>query len=123
MADDPPIRTVPILPVKDLARAMDYYRKLGFAAKAYQDGHQYGFITRGDVEIHLSRAPNLVENQNHCGVYFYLDHGTAAPLEAEFRAAGVPVSERLAPREWQMNEFALCDPDGNKLIFGEPLAT
>lgn len=122
MADDPPIRTVPILPVKSLARAMDFYIKLGFAAKAYQGGHRYGFLTRGDIEIHLRQSNTLIEDQHPgCGIYFYLDHGTAAPLQAEFCAAGVPLAEPLAPREWKMNEFSLRDPDANLLIFGEPI--
>jgi hypothetical protein len=31
--------------------------------------------------------------------------------------------EPLAPREWKMNEFALRDPDGNQLVFGEGISS
>jgi catechol 2,3-dioxygenase-like lactoylglutathione lyase family enzyme len=110
---------VPILPVKNLARAMDFYRRLGFSAHSWRDGDGYGFLTRDGLEIHLSKSDKLIENQNPCGVYFYLVDGTAAALEAEFLAAGVSLSERLAAREWKQNEFALRDPDGNLLVFGE----
>jgi catechol 2,3-dioxygenase-like lactoylglutathione lyase family enzyme len=119
MAEKPTIRVAPILPVKNLTRAMDFYRSLGFQASAYQDGDGYGFLTRDNIDLHLSQSDMLIENQNPCGVYFYLADGNAAALEAEFRAAGVKILSPLAPREWKMNEFVLSDPDGNLLRFGE----
>ncbi len=119
MADKALARIVPVLPVKDLARALDFYRRLGFSAHAWRSGGSYGFLTRDGLEIHLSQSNVLIENQNPCGVYFFLADNSAAALEAEFLAAGVSLSERLAKREWNMNEFALRDPDGNQLVFGE----
>ena len=122
MAKQPIARIVPILLVKNLARAMNYYRRLGFATKAYEDGDDYGFLTRDAFEIHLTQSDMLVEDHNPgCGVYFYLASGTAAALEAEFRTAGVKILSSLAPREWKMNEFVLSDPDANLLRFGEDL--
>jgi catechol 2,3-dioxygenase-like lactoylglutathione lyase family enzyme len=114
---------VPVLPVRDLTRAIDFYHHLGFASKRYKDGDSYAFIQRDGHELHLTRSSILMEDQNPSGVYFYLAEGTAAALEAEFRAAGVPILEPLAPREWKMNEFVLSDPDGNQLVFGENLPT
>jgi catechol 2,3-dioxygenase-like lactoylglutathione lyase family enzyme len=121
MPATPILRIVPILPVDNLARAIDFYRRLGFSAHRWQDGDSYAFIKRDSLELHLRTAPDLIENQNPCGVYFYLVDGTAAALEAEFRAAGVKVLSPLTPREWKMNEFVLSDPDGNLLRFGEYL--
>jgi catechol 2,3-dioxygenase-like lactoylglutathione lyase family enzyme len=114
-------RIVPILPVKNLGRAMDYYRLLGFSAHAWHDGDAYAFLTRNQLDIHLRTAPDLIEGQNHSGVYFYLADNSAAALEAEFQAAGVQILSPLAPREWKMNEFVLSDPDGNLLRFGEDI--
>jgi catechol 2,3-dioxygenase-like lactoylglutathione lyase family enzyme len=114
-------RIVPILPVKNLARAMDFYRILGFAAHAWHDGDSYAFLTRDQLDIHLCAAPDLIEDQNPSGVYFYLADGTAAALESEFRTAGVKILSPLTPREWKMNEFMLSDPDGNLLRFGEDI--
>ncbi|WP_348269313.1 VOC family protein [Edaphobacter paludis] len=112
----------PILPSHNLRRSMDYYRLLGFSCTPYQDGDGYAFLTRDGLEIHLRKAPDLIERHNPCGVYFYLDSGTTATLEAEFRAAGVEILSPLEPREWKMNEFMVSDPDGNLLRFGEKLA-
>jgi hypothetical protein len=110
---------VPILPIKNLQLAMNFYRRLGLSAHAWQNGDSYGFLTRDGLEIHLRQFNVLIESQNPCGVYFYLADNSAAALEAEFLGAGVSLSERLAKREWNMNEFALRDPDGNQLVFGE----
>src|SRR5258705_5577390 len=115
-------RIVPILPVRNLARAMDFYRLLGFSAHAWHDGDSYAFLTRDQLDFHLRTAPDLIEDQNPSGVYFYLADNSAATLESEFRAAGVKILSPLAPREWKMNEFVLSDPDGNLLRFGENLS-
>ncbi len=109
----------PILPVASVARAVAFYRLLGFSAQLYTDADEYAFLTRDHLELHLRRAPDLLESQNPCGVYFHLHHGTAAPLQAEFRTAGVPILSPLALRPWHMHEFVLSDPDGNLLRFGE----
>jgi catechol 2,3-dioxygenase-like lactoylglutathione lyase family enzyme len=115
----PILRIVPILPVHNLTRALDFYRQLGFSADRWQDGDSYAFIKRDSLEIQLRTASDLIEDQNPCGVYFYLVDDTAEAVEAEFRAAGVKILSPLAPREWKMHEFVLSDPDGNLLRFGE----
>ena len=115
-------RIVPILAVKNLARAMDFYRTLGFSAQAWRDGDTYAFLTRDQLDIHLRSAPDLIEGHNPSGIYLNLADGTAAALEAEFRAAGVKILSPLTPRQWRMNEFVLSDPDGNLLRFGEALS-
>lgn len=113
---------VPILPVRDLTRAIDFYERLGFTAKRYRDGDFYAFIQRDGRDLHLSKTPELDPEKNFVRVYFYLREGTAAALEAQSRAAGMTIVEPLAPHEWKMKEFVLQDPDGNRLIFGESLA-
>jgi predicted enzyme related to lactoylglutathione lyase len=113
---------VPILPVRDLARAMDFYWRLGFSAHSWQNGDSYAFIQRDGHEIHLTRSDKLTGNESPSGAYFYLVKGTAAALEAEFRATGVEILTPLAPRPWKMNEFSLSDPDGNMLHFGDDIS-
>ncbi len=111
---------MPILPVRAMARAVAYYRAPGFTARLYADGDDYAFLARDSCELHLRRAPDLIDGQNPSGIYVALASGGAATLEAEFRAAGVPILSPLAVRDWRMNEFVLSDPDGNLLRFGEP---
>jgi catechol 2,3-dioxygenase-like lactoylglutathione lyase family enzyme len=112
----------PILPVRDLARAVDFYRCLGFTAHTWQNGDAYAFIQRDGHEFHLSRSDKLTGNQSPAAVYFYLVKGTAAALESEFRAAGVEILSPLAPRPWKMKDFTISDPDGTLLHFGEDIS-
>jgi len=122
LADDSILRAVPILAVKDLTAAIEFYSRLGFTGRRYREGDDYTFLRRDRFEIHLCQSDMVVAKQNPGnGVYFYLAHGSAASLEAEFRAAGASILSPLAPREWKMNEFVLADPDGNLLRFGEEL--
>jgi predicted enzyme related to lactoylglutathione lyase len=113
---------VPILPVRDLVRAMAFYRRLGFTAEAWRDGDHYGFLERDGQSVHLRRSENFIGNKSPAAAYFYLVNGTAAALEAEFRAAGVEILEPLAPRPWNMKDFTISDPDGNMLHFGEEMS-
>jgi hypothetical protein len=97
-------RVVPILPVADISRSIDFYNLLGFTARRYEGtggGAGYAFLTRDALELHLTQDSTLVAGNSLSGVYFYL----LSPL---------------APRPWKMNEFVLSDPDGNLLRFGEP---
>jgi len=121
MAEPTILHIVPILPVSDLARAMDFYRSLGFSAADYDGRDNYAFLSRDALRMHLRAVPYLVPGHNTSGVYFYLADRAAAALEAEFRAAGIPILSPLSPREWHMNEFILSDPDGSLLRFGEDI--
>lgn len=113
---------VPVLPVRDLARAMDFYRRLGFNAHAWQNSDFYGFLERDGQNVHLSRSEKLIGNQSPASAYFYLVKGTAELLQAEFRTAGVEILNPLAPRPWNMKDFTISDPDGNMLHFGEDIS-
>ena len=110
---------VPVLPISDLTHAIDFYHRLGFTSKRYKAGDFYACIQRDGHELHLRKFSTLNADQNPTSVYFYLIEGTAAALEAEFRASGITIREPLVPREWKMNEFVLNDPDENQLVFGE----
>ena len=100
---------------------MDFYRRLGFTAKAWQEGDTYAFVQRDGLELHLSRSEKLTGTGSPAAAYFYLLKGAAESLEAEFHAAGIEILNPLAPRPWNMNDFTISDPDGNVLHFGEEL--
>ncbi len=120
MADKVLARIVPVLPVRDLAT--DHGTSTAALASPPMPGKAEASTAFSPATASRSTSADsdaLIEDKTLPRHHFYLADHTAAALEAEFLAAGVTLSERLAPREWKMNEFALRDPDGNQLVFGE----
>jgi catechol 2,3-dioxygenase-like lactoylglutathione lyase family enzyme len=113
-------RTVPLLPVLDIGRAVEFYAaRLGFAPGFRFD--DYASVARDDVEIHLwlCRDPSLPKSS---GCRIELDR--VEPLFAEMSAQGVIHPEgALADKPWHFREFAVLDLDGNVLTFAQDLAT
>ena len=106
-------RVAPILPVRDIEAALDYYQRLGFSVRAYQGGG-YGFASYDGVEIHLG-----VPGADHRPASAYLFVDDADAFAAQWRAAGAEV-HGPEDTEWGQHEGALVDPDGNVIRFGSP---
>ena len=120
-------RVAPVLPVRNVARALERYRKLGFAGDPYCDfgvssaeDPIYGFLSWGPVEVHLTRFAELDPKTSTSVCYLYVDDADA--LHAAWAAAGV--EGRLRPpadTPYGLREFGYVDPDGNLLRVGSPL--
>jgi hypothetical protein len=108
-------RIAPIFAVCDLDVAMEHYRRLGFAVRAYAGGG-YGFASWHGIEIHLGVVPD--DDRRSGSAYLFVDD--ADRLAADWRSAGVEVH---APQdtEWGQHEGAIVDPDGNVIRFGSPI--
>jgi hypothetical protein len=112
-------RATPIFSTTDVGRALEHYRKLGFATEAYAGGG-YGFALRDRVELHLGEVDRLdpVTNTSAC----YLHVADADALYAEWNAAGVAGQFRApTDTDYGLREGAHVDADGNLLRFGSPL--
>lgn len=117
-------RLSPVLPVRDVAAAIDRFRALGFEGRPYEEvgpnGPIYGFVRRDDLELHLACVTDLDPCTNTSAVYVYVDD--AAALHAEWAAANV--GGRLHPpvdTPYGLREFAWVDPDGNLLRVGSSI--
>lgn len=75
-----------VLPVAELARALEHYRRLGFCVSAHGEGG-YGFAERGGLSLHFRVVPDLDPARTTSAVYFYVED--ADTLFAEWAAAGV----------------------------------
>jgi catechol 2,3-dioxygenase-like lactoylglutathione lyase family enzyme len=106
-------RIAPILPVTDLAVALEHYRRLGFSVRAYPKGG-YGFATLDQVEIHLGVVPpSKVSTPD--SVYLFVDD--ADELAQAWRGSGADVRFPV-DTEWGMHGRVVIDPDGNVIRFG-----
>ncbi|MET8984459.1 VOC family protein [Nonomuraea wenchangensis] len=113
-------RVAPVLPVRDLDAALDRYRRLGFAVRAYAGPARYGYADRGEVSLHLSEWDEHDPARTGGVVYLYVSDADA--LHAEWTATGLP--GRFHPphdTDYGLREFAYVDPDGTLHRVGSPL--
>ena len=106
-----------IVPVRDMGLSVAFYERLGFVSRPYEDGSAYVFMARDGGEFHLNllRAPAWTFTSG--GVYFYVSDVDIFYDEAI--AAGVKTLDAPEDKPWRMREFAMSDPDGTLLRFGE----
>ncbi len=116
----------PVLPVRSVEDALEFYGKLGFK-HAFTDAtspefpKSYAGVRREGAEIHLQRHDETTfKNGGAMQLRFFVDDPTA--LFAEWQPLGV-LGERTAVKEqpWGTREFGFYDPDGNALFFYEDL--
>ncbi|MDE3078194.1 MAG: VOC family protein [Chloroflexota bacterium] len=97
----------PAVPVRDLAAALERYRRLGFRVRAYGHGTGYGYADRDSVSIHLSEWDEHDPKRTGSVVYLYVCDADA--LRAEWAAAGIEGLGKVNDTEWGMREFAYVD--------------
>ncbi len=113
----------PILPVRDVPAALAHYESLGFRVQPYEDGEDYGFVSRNGVELHLTYQPTSYYVDGAIAVV-YLRVEDADALFRKWTKPGVG-GQTLppAPMPWRMHEGTHTDPDGNIIRFGSPIAS
>lgn len=128
-------RTIPALPVRDLAAAVAHFRdRLGFTALHAEDS--FAVVQRDDARIHLWQAADrgwsaredLRERPVDSGAESFLAGTASCRIEtedvdglfAELAAADVlhPVSrDGVTETDFGTREFATVDADGNLIEF------
>jgi uncharacterized glyoxalase superfamily protein PhnB len=116
----------PVLPVRDVDRALRFYvERLGFQL-AFRDRPgpdvRYAGLRRDGVELHLQWHDEADFHGVEAGTLmlrFVVDDPDA--LFAEYEDKGVfHERTRLADTPWGTREFGFFDPDGNGLTFYRP---
>jgi catechol 2,3-dioxygenase-like lactoylglutathione lyase family enzyme len=109
-------RGIPMLPVANLRRAIDFYVdvlgfRLGFNAGSY------GGVRRDAIEIHFSRA-DVANGSERSGCRIEVTE--IRKLYSEFKDRNViDAKGDIAAQPWGTTEFTVRDPDGNALTFVE----
>jgi catechol 2,3-dioxygenase-like lactoylglutathione lyase family enzyme len=109
-------RGIPLLPVASVRRSIEFYVdaldfKMGFNAG------EYGGVRRDAIEIHFWRTDdtNLAKNSS-CRIEVTEIH----ELYSQCRDKGIVDPEGdIAAQTWGSTEFAILDPDGNRITFVE----
>ncbi len=115
-------KVAPVVPVRNLDAALGRYRRLGFAAHAYEGPERYGFVERGSVSVHLSEWAE--HDPLSAGAVIYLYVSDADAVHAEWKASGVE-GRFVAPTDtpYGLREFTYVDADGTAHRVGSPLAS
>ena len=134
MAGEPKWEVAPVLRVRNVRAAVDYYReKLGFECpddtiydEIGVEGGIYAFVRRGEIQIHLGRArtDQRIEpgtSPNAQGVYLYVPD--CVSLYEEFKRRGANIIQRPEVAFYGMNEVVVLDLDGYVITFGSPPRT
>ncbi|WP_128374747.1 bleomycin resistance protein [Streptomyces cavernae] len=111
----------PVVPVRDLDAALDRYRRLGFAVRAFAGPHRYGFVERDAVSVHLSEWAE--HDPLRTGTVLYLYVSDADAVYADWTASGVEGRfTEPADTFYRLREFSYVDADGTAHRVGSPLA-
>ena len=114
------ISVAAIIPVREMAVSVAFYERLGFVSRPYDDGGTYVFLSRDETTFHLNLMKAPEWRFNPMGVYVYVSDVDVFYDEAI--AAGVTTLEAPEDKPWRMREFAISDPDGTLLRFGEHIS-
>jgi catechol 2,3-dioxygenase-like lactoylglutathione lyase family enzyme len=106
----------PWFPVSDVTAALAFYREhLGFdLGWIWGDPPTHANVCRGAIDISLALEPSRAGTGEA-----YVGLSGVDAYYKELQGRQVQVGE-LDDRKYGMRDFALVDPDGNRLVFGEP---
>ena len=114
---------IPVLPARDLAETIDFYRPLEFAlAYRHPELDNYMILRRGTFELQFFHWPSLDIQTSFTGCYLRVSDVDAVYQSfagARLPARGTPSLGGIQRRDWGMREFHLVDCNGNLLRVGE----
>lgn len=112
---------IPKLPFIDKQLTLDFYlRQLG--CTLISDYGDYIIISFDAAELHFFSFPGLVPGKSDFMIYLRVDNDIDGLYE-RFSKNGATFSKFGGPevKIWGQKEFALLDPNGTLLTFGEAL--
>jgi hypothetical protein len=119
MTDQPSIGAFAIVPCNDLAAALAFWERLGFARTG--GSGDYVILNGWDSEVHLNQAGTgvwAVPEHNPFGIFIRTPHVDAIAARADdlvIRPGGIP-----RHREWGLYECGIAGPDGLLVRIGWP---
>jgi len=105
---------IPILPVRDLREAGEFWTSAGLEIKKYDEGYAY-VLADGHEFVHLAVRPSVDPGTNLAGCYIHVVE--VQEWHDRLAAAGLPVGP-VRDEPWGMTEFAVRDPSGNLVRIG-----
>lgn len=107
---------VPVLPVSDLTRAVEFYESLGFEVEALYD--EYATLRFSGAEVHLVRMDGIDARNTMSGAYLRVDD--VVDVHRRWIGAGAREIQPVEAQPYGITEFATEDLDGNLWRVGSP---
>lgn len=119
--------SAPILLVRDVVKAANYYRDaLGFSYERFwNEPPDFVILQRDKMFLMLNQAPkkhaivpHWQVNPQMWNVYFWVSDVDA--LYAEFKKRGAKIDYEVHDKPYDVREFGVQDLDGYDIAFGQP---
>jgi catechol 2,3-dioxygenase-like lactoylglutathione lyase family enzyme len=108
------VESTPTLPVIDMPETIAFYESAGFDVHAYSEG--FAFVQFEGVSVFdLDHHPIIDRERNGAGCFMIVPDSDA--WHERLTTAGLPVTS-IENMPWGMREFALTDPNGNRVRIG-----
>lgn len=128
----PSYAVIPSLRVADPRQSLDFYTKvLGFTLVRGGPDADNSSLSLGEAHFMIERATAFYSAGYNEAILrraggqspnaLYVEAPNLDEVHAAAVAAGAPIVDPLAAREWGQREFTVEDPDGNRLTFWEAL--
>ena len=114
-------RLIPMLPVRSRPASVEFYRKLGFDIERRNDEWRWAMLVFGECRLMVDESINVHPGAPRSGV-LYLYPDDIAAYHALLRANGLEIPA-LETSFYDMTEFRIDDPDGNRLWIGQASTT
>ena len=112
---------IPMLPVRSMPASVAWYEKLGFSVVDRNDEWRWAMLAFGDCRLMVDQSINVDPRATRMSV-LYLYPDDIATYHAMLRGNSVDIPD-LETSFYDMVEFRIDDPDGNRLWIGQVKTT
>ncbi len=114
-------RLIPMLPVKSMPASIEFYQKLGFSLERKNDDWGWAMRCFDECRLMVDQSINLHRDAPRQSV-LYLYPENVVEYHRQVRRNGLDVPD-LAFTFYDLTEFRLNDPDGNRSWIGQNTST
>lgn len=108
---------IPKLPFINKQQTIDFYHKLGFIMHAEYD--DYVIMSSNRTELHFFSFPGLKPEKSDFMMYLRVQAIDAFYQDLQEKNIEIHPNSKLAVKPWKQKEFAITDPNGTLLTFGQ----
>lgn len=109
---------IPKLPFIDKQKTIEFYKQLGFILQS--DYVDYLITKSAEVELHFFSYPALIPAKSDFMIYLRVKSDIdTLYLQLQQKGIAIHPNGTLEDKPWNQKEFAVIDPNGTLLTFGQ----